>query len=138
MVQNEKISEKSLRKAPENDKVRHHLLSKLTAKINLINYEVKGHKANIQMHKDQIDVLTGLIAHRETNLDKYNERKKYLLEYVFSEPETIIVESVEPEEEPQPDKKEKKDTKTDKFLSLLEKKGINFDDVITQLEKEDE
>ena len=139
MTQNERENEKSLRKAPENDKVRHHLLSTLTAKINNINYEVKGHKTNIKMHEDQIQILTNLIKSRETNLGQYNERKQFLLDYVFTdEPvieDVVIVESVEPKEPPKKEKEEKPD-ETDLLVSLLKSKGILLGTVIKELQKD--
>lgn len=133
MSNNERESEKSLRKPPENEKVRHHLISALTAKINLINNEVKGHEENIKMHKDQIEILEKLADSRKTNLTQYYERKQYLLDYKFPEEqpeEIVIVESVEP-----PKKEDKKDDKTAKLLSLLKNKGIDLDTVITNLEE---
>ena len=139
MTQNERENEKSLRQAPENDKVRHHLISTLTAKINAINYEVKGHKVNIKMHEDQIQILTNLIKSRETNLGQYNERKQFLLDYVFTdEPvieEVVIVESVEPVK-PKKEKEEKPDEKSVLLLSLLKGKGIKLGTVIEELQKE--
>ena len=135
-MDNSIISEKSQRKEPENEKVRHHLLSKVTQKINYIKNEIKGHEQNIAMHQEQINVLTGLIKNRKNNLEQYEERKKFLQEYQFTDKEEIKEDVIEQQiEAPEKKEEEEKTQEVDELTKLLHEKGFKKEDLIDKLKE---